>query len=75
MGGEGAGKRERLVTDTVNRWEVLRAGEPCWGECREEVGRGGRGKRTVSRPHWAGLGWSLKSEPLPGSGAVGNPEC
>lgn len=23
MDGEGAGKRQRLVTDTVNRWEVL----------------------------------------------------
>lgn len=29
MDEEGAGERERLVTDTVSRWEVLRKSELC----------------------------------------------
>lgn len=67
MGGEGAGKKERLVTDTVNRWEVLSAGEPRWGggECREEVGRGGRGQKDSEQtsPGKTGVATEVRAPP------------
>lgn len=68
MGGEGAGKRERLVTDTANRWEVLSAGEPCCGNAGRK-----RGGEDLTRQD--SVATDGRAPLLPSSGAVGNPEC
>lgn len=66
MGGEGAGKRERLVTDTVNRWEVLNAGEPRWEDAgRTWEGEGwGQKDREQSSPGWTWVATAVGA-PLP----------
>lgn len=45
MGGEGAGKRERLVTDTVNRWEVLHRRRALLGGMQGGSGEGRAGQK------------------------------
>lgn len=61
LGGEGAGERERLVTDAVNRWEVLR--QASCGNAGEEAGRGGHGQKGRARPGSAELGWGPPTAP------------
>lgn len=78
MDEEGAGERERLVTDTVSRWEVLRKSELCCRAGGGVVGRGGRGEgrtgpKDSPRPGAAEPGQGLRSQPPPVSGATGSP--
>lgn len=57
MDGEGAGKRERLVTDTLNRWEVLSSGRAVLWKCRAARWRGDRAKGQcgdLTQKHWVG---------------------
>lgn len=65
MGGEGAGKRERLVTDTMNRWEVLSAGEHRWGNAGRKWGGedGGQKDSEQTSPGKTGVASEVRAPP------------
>lgn len=79
MDEEGAGERERLVTDTVSRWEVLRKSELCCraGGCgRQGRARGGEDRAEGQSKTWRSRAWAGTAVTAPScQWSHGFPKC